>query len=398
MTMWLLKTFVKDAEDTKDPRTRSRIGSFAGIVGIVCNTLLCAAKMLIGVLAGSVSIVADAVNNLADAASNIISLFGFKLANKPADADHPFGHGRFEYLSGLVVSVLILVIGVELLKGSIDKIIHPAPVDFSWALVIVLVLSIAVKLWMMAFNGKLGKLIDSTTLIATAADSRNDCVSTGAVLIAALISHFVGFELDAYMGTAVALFILYSGIGLVKETIDPLLGGVPEPELVKMIEQKTMSYDGILGIHDMMIHDYGPGRQFASLHAEVAAEVPVLESHDIIDQIEADFRKNDGLEVTIHLDPIVTSDPRVAQLRAWVAEHVKTIDPRLTIHDFRMVPGETHTNLIFDTVVPFDLKLSEQEIRHQINDLVKAEYPDHFCVIQIDRDYTSTIAAPAKED
>lgn len=387
LTQFIMKALVKDYDNAKDVTVRNNAGSAAGIVGIICNVLLCAAKGLIGLAAGSVSIVADALNNLADAASNIISLMGFRLASRPADTDHPYGHGRYEYLSGLVVSAMILVVGVELMKSSVGKIINPEPVEFSWVLVIVLALAIVVKLWMAAFNKSVGEHINSQTLIATGIDSRNDVISTAAVLVAALVSHFTGYELDAFMGVGVAAFILYSGIGLLRETIDPLLGRPPEPELVKLLEEKTMAHPEVLGVHDLMVHDYGPGRIFASLHAEVAAEADVLESHDVIDQIEAEFRTQDNIEVTIHLDPIVTNDPRVAENRAWVSELVKTIDPSLMIHDFRMVPGESHTNLIFDVVLPFEVPLTPEQLKKRIGELVKAEKPDHFCVIQVDRPF-----------
>lgn len=389
MIQWMLDRFVPDNADAKNPKVRTRIGSFAGIVGIVCNVVLCAAKMLFGFLAGSVAIIADAVNNLSDAASNIISLFGFKLAGKPADRDHPYGHGRYEYLSGLIVAVLILVIGVELLKSSIEKLITPAPVEFSWVLVVVLALAIAVKLWMMVFNSKLGKLINSKTLIATAADSRNDAITTSAVLLAALISHFTGIELDAWMGIAVALFILWSGIGLVRDTIDPLLGGPADPELVEYIERKVMSHEGVLGIHDLMVHDYGPGRLFASVHAEVPAEVPVLKSHEIIDDIEEEFRRDDGIEVIIHLDPIVTSDPIAQDFRAWLVERIKDIDPRLSVHDVRMVPGESHTNVLFDCVRPFELELTADELAARLESMVR-EYDASFnAIVRIDTSYAA---------
>jgi len=389
MIQWMLNRFVPGNTDTKNPKVRTRIGAFAGAVGIVCNVILCAAKILIGAVAGSVSIIADGVNNLSDAASNIISLFGFKLAGKPADRDHPYGHGRFEYLSGLIVAVLILVIGVELLKGSIEKIITPEPVEFSWVLVIVLLLAIVVKLWMMSFNNYLGKLINSQTLIATAADSRNDAISTSAVLIAALISHFTGYELDAWMGVAVALFILWSGIGLVRDTIDPLLGGPADPEVVEHIEKKIMEHEGVLGIHDLMVHDYGPGRLFASVHAEVPAEVPVLQSHEIIDDIEEEFLREDGMEVIIHLDPIVTSDPVAQAFRAWIADSIKTIDSQLTVHDVRLVPGEGHTSVLFDCVKPFELDMTSEELTARIQRLVREYDPSYNTIVKIDLAYTA---------
>ena len=396
MTEWLLRTFVKGyagdegAEEgiqVEDPAVRRSCGTFAAVLGILCNTLLCAAKMVVGFLAGSLSIVADAVHNLADAASNIISLLGFKLAAKPADTDHPYGHGRYEYLSSLLVSALILVLGVELLKTSVEKILNPEPVEFNWGLVVVLAVAIVIILAVSVFDQKVGKAIKSQALIATGIDARNDVLATAAVLVATLISHFTALELDAWMGAVVALVIVWSGITLVKETLNTLLGGPPEQELVDMIEAKVMGYEGILGIHDLIVHDYGPGRLFASLHAEVAAEVPVLESHDLIDRIEGDFRFNDNMEVVIHLDPIVTDDPRVAELRAWVSGLVKEIDPSLSIHDFRMVPGESHTNLIFDCVLPYSVDMTEEELRKTIGEKVWETYPNYFCVVQVDRSY-----------
>lgn len=395
----LLKCFlhVEKEDDTSSSALRSRIGSFAGLVGIVCNTLLCLAKMLIGFLSGSVSIVADAVNNLADAASNIVSLLGFRLASRPPDKDHPYGHGRMEYLSGFLVAALIILVGFELLKTSIDKVIHPASVEFSWVLVIVLALAIAVKFWMAGFNKALGQRINSQTLIATGIDSRNDVISTAAVLLAALISHFFGIELDAWMGIAVALFIMYSGIGLVRETLDPLLGEAPDAELVSHIEEVALSYEEVLGIHDLVVHDYGPGRLFVSFHAEVAAEKPILESHDVIDCIEARFREEEGIEVSIHLDPIVISDPVVGETRIWLGNLLKEkLAPELSIHDFRMVPGESHTNLIFDVVLPYGLHLNGKEcspesLKHAIEDAVASERPGFFCVIQVDRELTGRV-------
>lgn len=391
MTEWLLKTFVKGSDDLTDPKTRQACGTFTSILGIVANTVLCIAKMIAGLASGSLSIVADAVHNLADAASNVISLVGFKLAAKPADPSHPYGHGRFEYLSGLLVSALILLLGVELLKSSVDKIMNPEPVEFSWALIVVLAVAIVVILLVSRVDREVGTRIKSNALIAAGVDARNDVIATAAVLVAALISHFTGFELDAFMGAFVALVIIHSGIELIQETVHPLLGQAPEKELVDHIANKVLSYPGILGVHDLIVHDYGPGRQFATIHAEVAAEAPVLESHDVIDQIEADFRANDNMLVVIHMDPIVTSDPRVAELKSLVVGIVKGIDPVLTIHDFRMVPGQTHTNLIFDCVAPYGFRLSDDELRAEIGKQVAAVHPDHFCVIEVDKDFTDTI-------
>lgn len=391
MTNFLIKRFIKDYENIQKTSVRSAYGKLSGVVGIVCNVLLCAVKLAAGLISGSVAITADAVNNLSDASSSIISLLGFKLAERPADDEHPYGHGRYEYLSGLMVALLIMIIGVELLKSSVDKILHPERVMFSVATACVLLFSIALKLWMAFFNTKMGKTINSGTLEATAADSRNDVITTSAVLIAAIASKFTNVELDGFMGAAVALFILYSGFGLVKDTLDPILGKAPEPETVKAIKEKILSYPGVLGTHDLMVHDYGPGRQFASVHVEMAAESDVLESHDVIDNIERDFLKNDGIHMLVHYDPISASDSETSELRIWISERIKEIDIRLTIHDLRIVKGKTHTNVIFDCVVPYDTGIEEKEIKKRINNMVQEQYPDHFCVITIDRSYAPIV-------
>ena len=368
---------------------RAAYGNLASWVGILCTLALCAGKFMVGTLSGSISVAADAVNNLSDASSSVVSLLGFRLGSRPADEEHPYGHARFEYLSGLAVAVMVLVIGLELGKTSLGKILAPTPVTFSWVTVGVLAASILVKLWMALFNRKVGGRIHSGALIATAADSRNDVLTTGAVLTAALISHFARVELDGWMGLAVALFILYSGVGLVKSTIDPLLGLAPDPELVKYIHERVMSYPNVLGTHDLMVHDYGPGRQFASVHVEMAAEGDVMASHDVIDNIERDFLENDGLHVVIHFDPIVTSDERVGDMRRWLSEAVKEIDGALTIHDLRMVPGPTHTNLIFDCVVPAGFAMSELDVKQAIKHLVRQKDPRYFCVITVECGYAA---------
>ncbi|MBM6907278.1 cation diffusion facilitator family transporter [Collinsella intestinalis] len=390
MIDWLIRRFVAGADNVQDPAVRTRYGQFAGTVGIICNVALCLAKGAVGLIAGSVSIVADAVNNLSDASSNVISLLGFKLASRPADPEHPYGHGRYEYLSGLIVAALVLAIGFELVKSSIEKILSPTPVEFSGALVIVLALSIAVKLWMAVFNRTIGRRIGSETLEATAVDSRNDVISTGAVLVSAVIAHLTGLDLDGWVGCAVGLFILWSGIGLVRETVDPLLGQAPSPELVDHIRTKIMSYPGVLGTHDLMVHDYGPGRQFASAHVEMAAEADPLESHDLIDNIEQDFKTDDRMIVTLHYDPIVTDDPAVNDMRNWINQAVKIIDPRLSIHDLRTVVGPTHTNVIFDCVRPQDLTMPASQLKRRIDQIVRDHYPRCRCVITIDESYVSS--------
>ncbi len=380
-----VKRIVGNKEAAATTKGRQAVGMRASVVGIALNTLLCAAKAAIGLAAGSISIVADAVNNLSDAASNIISLLGFKLASKPADAGHPYGHGRYEYLAGLSVAVLVLVVGVELARGSIEKLLNPAPVVYSAVLVAVLLLSISVKLWMMLFNAQVGKEIDSGVLAAASVDSRNDVITTAAVLAAAGVSYFSGLELDGWVGLAVAAFILWSGVELVRDAVDPLLGKPADPETIKLIENKMLSHKGILGIHDLIVHDYGPGRVFASIHAEVDSSVDILTSHELIDAIEQDFLKNEGLAVVIHLDPIVTSDARVSKLRKWISEDVAQIDPRLSIHDLRIVPGENRTNVIFDCYEPYAVEIGEDELKTMISQHVSEKFPQYFCVIKIDR-------------
>ena len=389
MTQWLMKTFIKNSQNTKDSAVRSASGRMASLVGVSCNALLALSKFLIAILSGSVSIMADAVNNLSDAASSIISLLGFKMAAKPADTGHPYGHARYEYLAGLTVAVLIMIIGVELLKSSLDKVLHPAPVLFSWLTVGVLSASILVKLWMAGFYRSVGRIISSQTLFAASADSRNDVITTSAVLLAALASHFFKLELDGYIGLAVAGYILYSGFGLIKDTLDPLLGKAPDPELVHEIRESIMGYPGVLGTHDLMIHDYGPGRRFASVHVEMPAEADILHSHDVIDNIERDFLSERQLHMIVHLDPIVTKDPAVLDLRRWLAEEVKTIHPELSIHDLRMVKGHSHTNVIFDCVRPPDLLLSDFQLKQALSALLAKKNPKFYAVITLDESYAA---------
>ena len=391
MTEWILKLFVKDYKNAERPSVRSAIGKTAGGVAIGVNVLLSLLKILAGafLLGGSVSVIADGVNNLSDAASGLISLLGFKLAEKPADAEHPYGHGRYEYLSGLMVALLILVIGVELLKSSVVKIFSPEKTGFSLIALGILLFSVLGKLWLMYFNRNLSLRIHSETLRATSADSRNDVITTLSVLIAALISRFTGFDLDGYIGAAVALFILYSGYGLVKSTIDPLLGRAPDQAFINRIEKKVLSYEGVLGTHDLMVHDYGPGRQFASIHVEISADIDALKGHDLIDRIEQDFKK-EGLSVVIHYDPICNSDSELGEFRLWLEQEVKKIDPSLSVHDIRMVPCATHTNLIFDCVVPLSSQKSDRQVKEELTTIIRDSYPAYLPVIHIDRSYLST--------
>lgn len=386
MTALLIRLFVRNHKNTADPQVRTVYGKLSGWVGIVCNLILCAAKFIIGLISDSVSIVADAANNLSDASSSIISLLGFKLSEKSADEEHPYGHARYEYLSGFIIAVMVAVIGFQLARSSVEKIISPSPVQFSWISVIILGSSILLKFWMMLFNHKVGGLINSSSLKATAIDSRNDCISTLAVLAATLISHFTTLNLDGWMGLVVAIFILLSSIGLLREALSPLLGKAPDPEFTEQIREKILSYEGVLGTHDLMVHDYGPNRMFASVHVEMAAENDVLQSHDVIDNIERDFL-SDGLNLVIHFDPIVTADPVVEDTRHEIAKLVASIDPALTIHDLRMVPGTTHTNVIFDCVVPRNFSMTDGQLKGRINHLVQQKHRDYFCVITTEHSF-----------
>ena len=389
MTSFLIRLFIRRREDVQDACVRLSYGNLAGITGIVCNVLLCAIKFFTGLFTGSISITADAVNNLSDASSGVITLLGFKLAGKPADPEHPYGHARMEYLAGLVVSFVILLIGVQLAGESVQKILHPAAATFGIVPAVMLVFSILVKLWMAGFYRSIGKKIDSTTLLAASADSRNDVISTGAVLLALLISAWTDLDLDGWMGMAVALFILYSGIGLIKDTLDPLLGRAPSEELTQRVEEKILSYEGILGTHDLMVHDYGPGQCFASVHVEMSAEMNVMRSHDIIDTIERDFHEQDHIHLVIHYDPIETGSEAVGTMRQWVTERVHAVSPLLSIHDFRMVKGELHTNLIFDVSAPSSYESTDAEIKQQIQRSVQenANGETYYCVITVDRSY-----------
>ena len=362
MTNLLLRTFVRNWDHPEDPQVRASVGIFAGLVGIFCNLLLFGGKLAIGLLTASVSITADAMNNLSDATSSVVTMLGFRLAERPADEEHPFGHARYEYLSGLAVAALILIIGVELGKSSIDKILHPAPVDFGWVTAAVLIGSILVKLWMSVFNTKLGNTIRSATLTATAADSRNDVITTSAVLLAALIEHFTAFRADGWMGLLVSAFILYSGVGLARDTISPLLGETADPELREKIVDKIRACPKVLGFHDLMVHDYGPGQRFASIHVEMDRREDPIECHEIIDDLERECLKSHGVHLVIHYDPVVTDDPELDRMHIRVEQLLHTYDIRLGVHDFRMVPGKGHVNLIFDVVLPTDLRGQEENI------------------------------------
>lgn len=385
MTSFLLKLFVKNHDSATDPKVRAKIGSLSGTVGLICNIFLFAGKLLIGTLAGSVSITADAMNNLSDATSSIVTLLGFKLAEQPADEEHPYGHARFEYLSGLAVAALILLIGFELAKSSVEKIFAPVPVEFSPAVALVLLLSIGVKLWLSLFNRSLGNKIGSTTLHATAADSRNDCIATGAVLIAAIIESFSGLCIDAYIGLGVSLFILYSGVKLGKETISPLLGETASPELQALIVDYVSAHPKVLGYHDLMVHDYGPGQRFASLHVEMDHREDPLLCHEIIDDMERECLQSHNIHLVIHYDPVVTDDPELTRLHSLVDEILKAYDARLMTHDFRMVRASGFTNLIFDVAIPASMAKEQKAIKRHLDEALKAQEPGtYYTVITFD--------------
>lgn len=379
MTKLLLRLFAKSGE-------RSAVGRLSSIVGVVCNLLIAGAKLLIGILSGSVSITADAMNNLSDATSSIVTFIGFKLAEQPADEEHPYGHARYEYISALIVAGLILVIGFELAKSSVEKIFAPEPMQVSIWLVVVLVGSILVKLWLSLFNTTLGKKIDSAALLATAADSRNDCVATLAVLISVLIEKFSGLTLDGFIGLAVSIFILYSGIKMAKETMSPLLGETASPELQARIVDYVSAHPKVLGYHDLYVHDYGPGRRFASLHVEMDSREDALLCHEIIDDMERECFQSHGIQLVIHYDPVVTDDPELTRLHNLVDRILKAFDCRLSTHDFRMVRGTGHTNLIFDIVLPGDLRKQETAIRQHLNDELAKEEQTYYTVITFDSD------------
>lgn len=384
---FLFRKFIKNYEQVADPAVRDAYGKLAGIVGILSNSLLCVMKMLIGFLSGSIAIVADAVNNLADASSSLITLVGFKLASMPEDDEHPYGHARMEYLAGMAVSVMIIIVGVELGKSSIEKILHPSPLEFSWTVVIVLLLAIAIKVWQSLFNISAGKKINSLALIATGTDSRNDVISTSVVLAGVLMGHFLNVQIDGYLGLAVALFILWSGISLVKETVSPLLGEAPDPDLVNNIEKQTMNFDGVLGIHDLVVHNYGPGKIFASVHIEVDSDVDVMLSHDLVDNIEKQISHDLHLLLTAHMDPVNTHDPNREPLSNIIKEAISEIPGVLSFHDLRIVPGSTHTNVIFDVVVSSECKESPEKIRQILQERIAGYNPAFCSVVEIDNSY-----------
>lgn len=384
----LLARLLIKSEGREESELRKAYGILCGAVGICFNILLFAGKFLAGRISGSIAVTADAFNNLSDAGSSIVTLLGFQLAGQKPDSDHPFGHGRIEYLSGLAVSMLILLMGFELAKSSLEKILHPEAVDSSPLVLVILCVSIAVKLYMFFYNRRIGKKLNSSAMQATALDSLSDSVATTAVLLATLVSHFTGWKIDGWCGILVAAFILWSGFGAAKDTMDPLLGTPPSHEFVDQIRQLVLAHPTIIGIHDLVVHDYGPGRMMISLHAEVSASENVLELHDEIDNVERELQEKLGCEAVIHMDPVVTDDGITAKTRKRVQELVHCIDDDIDIHDFRMVSGPTHTNVIFDAVVPFHFRLTDAQVEEKIRTAVRMLDGNYYAVVHVERSYT----------
>ncbi|MBO4902034.1 MAG: cation transporter [Lachnospiraceae bacterium] len=387
MITLLSKIFIKNREETQDPAVRRAYGSLCGIVGIALNILLFAIKVFAGIFSGSAAILTDAFNNLSDALSSLIMLIGFKMSGHKPDPEHPFGHGRIEYVTGLIVSFLIILMGVELLKNAVSHILSPAPVAFETLTIVILIVSVLTKLYMYFYNKRVSDRIQSTAMQATAMDSFSDSVATCAVLFAMMIGEFTGLQLDGWCALLVSFFILYTGISSAKDTISPLLGSAPDKEFVDKIEAFARSYPEVCGIHDLIVHDYGPGRMMISFHAEVPANGDILKLHDVIDRIEQKLRDVLGCEAVIHMDPIVTDDETTNRLKAVALLIVKGIDDNLTMHDFRMVEGPTHTNLIFDVVVPYDCKLSDDTVKQEITDQIRKLPGNYYAVVQVDKPY-----------
>lgn len=384
----LAKFFIKDNKNVSNPKVRQAYGLLCGALGIFLNVLLFAGKFIAGTISNSIAITADAFNNLSDAGSSLVTLLGFKLSAAKPDPEHPFGHGRIEYISGLIVSAAILLMAYELIRDSIDKIINPASIEFSILSIVILIASIIVKLYMAYYNKTIGNKINSAAMTATSFDSLSDSVATTVVLIATLVSHFFGIKIDGYCGVLVGLFIFYAGYNAAKETLGPLLGQPPEAEFVKQVEKIVMSYEPVFGIHDMVVHDYGPGRLMISLHAEVPAENDILEIHDVIDNIEQTLQKELNCAAVIHMDPVVTKDERVTKLKEATYSIINEIDPEIKMHDFRVVLGPTHNNLIFDVLVPFKYKLSDDELKLKISEEISKKIGNNnFAVICIDKAY-----------
>lgn len=388
MTQFLIKTFVKDYQNTNNKDVRHRYGILGSIVGIVCNLILFIVKILIGMVLKSVSVTADAFNNLSDSGSAIVTLIGFKLSSKPADVNHPFGHGRFEYISGFIVAFIIMLVGIEFLKTSVDKIINPQDLNFNIISIIILLISIIVKLWLSIFNKDLGKRINSTAMEATSMDSLGDVLATSATIISVLVFAIAKVNIDGYIGVLVAFIVLYAGFKIAKDTLEPLIGVGIDPKIAQSIHNKVMSYEGILGMHDLIVHNYGPGKSMASLHAEVPSNVDIETSHEIIDKIEREVLQELGVFLVIHMDPVAVNNEKTLAIRTSIENIVKALDNNLTLHDFRIVDGKNQINIIFDLVVPRSYtKNQKQNIEEQIKNLAKVVDSKYNCVICVENDF-----------
>lgn len=391
MTDFIFRLFVKDAANTADPKVRFSYGQVAGIVGVFTNLLLVASKLTVGFLSGSISIIADALNNLSDAASSIVTFVGFRLAAKPADAEHPYGHARIEYVTGLIISMTVIFIGLQMALKAFDKILHPTETEISIVTLAVLCISIVLKLWQGFFHRKAARKIDSDSLRAASTDSFSDVLLTCTVLLGAFLTKLFGWKLDGWFGLAVALFIMLSGVKLVIETSSPLLGIAPDPSLVKKVSAKILSYEGILGIHDLVFHSYGAGNTFVSAHAEVDADENILDAHERMDRIEADCLQELGIRLVLHMDPVVRGDARIEGLQNQLAAILFDLYPGMTFHDFRVVFGKERTNLIFDVVVPIGFTTDDKEICRRVQERFRETDPTIYTVITVDRDYTATL-------
>ncbi|MCI8484350.1 MAG: cation transporter [Lachnospiraceae bacterium] len=388
MVTVLINLWIKEKEDVKNPEVRQKYGMLCGMVGIILNIFLFLGKFLAGTISHSISITADAFNNLSDAGSSCVTLVGFKMAGAKPDVDHPFGHGRIEYVAGLIVSGAIIIMAFELIRTSVEKIIDPHPVEFSALTAGILLVSIFVKMYMAYYNYRIGNKVDSAAMRATATDSLSDTCATAVVLLASIVGEITGMQIDGYCGVLVGLFIFYAGISAARETLNPLLGQAPEKELVKQIEEIVLSHEEICGIHDLLVHDYGPGRLMISLHAEVPAEGDILELHDVIDNTETELREQLNCDAVIHMDPVVTEDEHILALKKKMEEIIKSMDSILSMHDFRVVTGPTHTNMIFDVVIPFQYQISDEALVEQIAEKTKGLLGEtYFVVIQVDHAY-----------
>ena len=377
--------WIKEGKKPASPAVRERAGNFSGGLGIALNTLLAGCKIAVGALTGMISVLADGMNNLTDCGSNVVSIIGFKMSGKPADKEHPFGHQRAESISALVIALIVLVVAVELAVQSVEKIITPAASEFSVWLAVVLGISVAVKLFMFFLNRALARTVESEALRATAADSISDAVATAAVLLALLISHWTGFDLDGYMGVAVAIFIAFTGGSILKETVSRLLGKAPDHAVIEEIEQRVLAFDGVHGLHDLTVHSYGQNKLYATVHVEVDSHMPIMEAHDLADEIEKNFAAETDIALTVHIDPLVLDDPKVNRYRQEAERIVLSVDPRFRLHDFRVVGGTAHSNLVFDVAVPFDCKMSETEILSRIRDGVSLLDGNLDAVVTVER-------------